>query len=140
MAGTKVIKNNKAFDSIDVTPFINGLPTELVELSYNTTQEHQRNHTLSADGTSWSKGKKEHTCNATWMAHDIAPIELAAGGDLLSIKPFYLNVLIENEYNVPMLDTLLVKFQDQGREVTGDMGLNKQYELFVLDAKYNNPL
>lgn len=136
--GTKVIRNNKAYDSVDVNTDINGVPVETVELSYNTSQEHQLNHTLgSAEGSSWSVGKKEHTCTATFMLHDINPIEKAAGGDLLSIKPFYYNVVIENEFNAPIVDTLLVKFQDQGREVTGDMGLQKQYELFVLAAKYN---
>jgi hypothetical protein len=139
MAGTNVIRNNKAYDSVDVSPFINGIPTSLTDLSYNTSQEHQLNHTLSADGSSWSVGKKSHTCTAGFMMHDITPIELAAGGDLLKVKPFYLNVLISNEYNIPVLDTILVKFQDQGREITGDMGLQKQYELFVLTSKYNVP-
>lgn len=139
-AGTNVIRNNKAFDSVDVTAFINAIPTQLTDLTYNTSQEHQLNHTLSEEGTSWSKGKKTHTCTAGIMMHDVAAMELAAGGDLLKIKPFFLNVLVENEYNIPVLDTLLVKFQDQGREITGDMGLQKQYELFVLSAKYNIPI
>ena len=37
-----------------------------------------------------------------------------------------------------MNDTILAKFQSQGREVNTEMGLNKQYELFVLEVEYNN--
>ena len=41
-------------------------------------------------------------------------------------------------YNKVVNDTILAKFQSQGREVNTEMGLNKQYELFVLEVKYNN--
>ena len=134
----QVIKNNKAYDSGDVTTTINGILTDLVEISYATEQEHKVNHTLGNKATSWSKGKITDSATATFMMHDIAPIEKAVGGNLLKIKPFYINVSFVNDYNVIVNDTLLVKFQNQGREVTGDMGLNKQYELFVLDIQYNN--
>lgn len=135
---SKVIRNNKAYDSSDVDVNIAGIPTDVVEISYNTSQEHQKNFTLKSKATSWSKGKIEDTCTVTFMLHDIKDIERAAGGDLLSIKPFYINVSLVNEYNDIINDTILAKFQDQGRDVTGDMGLNKQHELFVLDIDYNN--
>ncbi len=133
-----VIKNNKAYDSADVEVTIAGVLTDMVELNYNTEQEHQLNHTLKSDATSWSMGKKTPTASGTFMMHDIAPIERAADGDLLSVKPFYVNVSFVNEFNDIINDTLLLKFQDQGRDVTGDMGLNKQYTFFVLGIEYNN--
>lgn len=135
-----IIRNNKAYDSGDAETTINGIPLDIVEISYETEQEHQLNHTLKNKATSWSRGKITPTATMTVMMHDIAPIERAAGGDLLSIKPFDINMTFINEYNVPVNDTIVAKFQNQGREVTGDMGLNKQYTLFVLDIKFNNPI
>lgn len=135
-----VIRNSKAYDSGDVDVTINGIPLDVTEISYNTEQEHQLNHTLPNKATSWSMGKITHEATMTVMMHDIAPIERAAGGSLLSIKPFDINVTFINEYNVPVNDTIIAKFQNQGREVTGDMGLNKQYTLFVLDIIPNNPI
>ncbi|RWW91859.1 hypothetical protein [Flavobacterium cerinum] len=135
-----IIRNSKAYDSGDAEATINGIPLEIVEISYNTEQEHQLNHTLKNRATSWSQGKITPTATITVMMHDITPIETAAGGDLLKIKPFDINVTFINDYNIPVNDTIIAKFQDQGREVTGDMGLNKQYTLFVLDIKYNNPI
>ncbi|WP_136464940.1 hypothetical protein [Flagellimonas onchidii] len=135
-----VIKNKKAYDSGDVDVFINGVPIDIMEITYDTEQEHQLNHTLKNDATSWSQGKKTHTASVTLMMHDAVALEYAAGGDLLSIKPFDINVSFVNDYNEIVNDTITAKFMKQGREVTGDMGLNKQYDLFVLDIKYNNTI
>lgn len=134
----RIIKNNKAYDSGDVFVFINGIPTDITEISYGTDQEHQLNYTLANNPTSWSSGKKSYNATITMMMQDVSPIEKAANGDLLSIKPFNINVSFVNEYNDIVNDTILAKFKNQGREVTGDMGLNKQYELFVLDIEFNN--
>ncbi|AXG70436.1 hypothetical protein KORDIASMS9_02676 [Kordia sp. SMS9] len=133
-----VIRNSKAYDSGDVTVYINGVDVDVVEISYGTEQEHQLNKTLKNEATSWSQGFKTPSCTMTFMLHDIAAIELAAGGDLLSIRPFDVNVTFLNEYNVLINDTITCKFQDQGRDVTGDMGLNKQHTMFVLGIEFNN--
>ena len=138
MSTTRLIKNRKAYDSADVDVTIAGIPTDVVEISYNTEQEHQRNFTLKSRASSWSSGKIEDSCTITFMMHDIVPIEQASEGDLLKVKPFDINVSYVNEYNQVINDTITAKFQNQGREVTGDMGLNKQYELFVIDIRYNN--
>jgi hypothetical protein len=135
-----VIRNKKAYDSGDVDVTINGVMLDVVEINYDTEQEHQLNHTLKNKANSWSMGKITPTATMTVMMHDITPIEQAAGGDLLKLRPFDINVTFVNEYNVPVNDTIVAKFQNQGREVTGDMGLNKQYTLFVLDIKFNNPI
>lgn len=135
-----IIRNQKAYDSGDVDVTINGILLDVTEISYDVEQEHQLNHTLKNDATSWSQGKKTPTCTMTVMMHDIVPLEQAAGGDLLKIKPFDINVTFINEYNIPVNDTITAKFQNQGREVSGDMGLNKQYTLFALGIKFNNPI
>lgn len=133
-----VIKNNKAYDSGDVDVTIAGIPTEVSEISYNTEQEHQVNHTLKNKASSWSQGKITDSCTVTIPMHVINQIEKSADGNLLKIKPFYINVSFTNDYNDIVNDTILAKFQNQGREVTGDMGLEKQYDLFVLEIEYNN--
>lgn len=133
-----VIKNKKAYDSGDVDVFINGEPIDVIEITYDTEQEHQLNHTLKNDATSWSRGKKSHTASITLMMHDAVVLEKAANGDLLSIKPFDVNISFVNDFSEIINDTVTCKFMKQGREVTGDMGLNKQYDLFVLGVQYNN--
>ncbi len=134
----QIITNKKAYDSADVDVFINGIPINVKEITYESEQEHQVNHTLKPDATSWSRGKKTHTASITLMMEDAIQLEDAAGGNLLDIKPFAINVTYVNEYNKVVNDTIIAKFQKTGREVTGDMGLNKQYDLFVLGIEYNN--
>jgi len=133
-----VIKNKKAYDSGDVNVFISGVPVEVVEIKYETEQEHQVNYTLHEKPTSWSRGKKSFTASISLMMEDAVQLEDAANGDLLSIQPFPINVSFVNEFNKLVNDTIVAKFQKQGREVTGDMGLQYQYDLFVLDIEYNN--
>ena len=136
----RAIRNGKAYDSADVQTLINGIPWEVEEISYGMTQEHQLNYQLGSEKpSSWSQGKEEYSCSVTVPMHAIAALErVAPGGRLTKIRPFYINVSFVNDYNDIVNDTILAKFKDQGREVTGDMGLKKQYELFVLDIDFNN--
>lgn len=133
-------RNGKAYDSGDVTISIFGsVSYEVTELSYNTEQEHQKNYSLGSNkGTSWSMGKIDDNASVTFRLASLSAIEKAAGGNLLKVKPFSINVTFTNEYNDIINDTLWVKFQDQGRDIGGDMDLKKQCKLFVLDIKYNN--
>lgn len=132
-----IIRNGKAYDSADVKVQINGVPQEVKSLSYGNEQEHQLNHTLGVDATSWSWGKKTPAASMTIMMHDIIALETAAGGDILKIKPFVITVEFVNEFNVVVVDKVIAKFKSDGREVTGDMGLEKQYELFALKVNLN---
>lgn len=129
--------NGKAFDSGDVTVAIDGiLVDDVKEITYASEQEHQLNHSLRNRATSWSKGKITHTCSITLYMGAVVAIEAAAAGDLLSRKPFLITVTYVNNDNVIVSDTILAKFQSQGREVTGEMGLAKQFDLFVIDIVY----
>lgn len=136
----RVIKNGKAYDSGDVTITALGqIWDEVVELSYGTTQEHQVNHTLgSNEASSWSRGKITHTASITIMMSGVVSLEKAAGGSLLSIKPFDINVTFSDEFNELVNDTITVKFQEQGRTINGEMGLSQQYNLFAIFNNYNN--
>jgi len=134
---SEIIRNGKAYDSVDVKVQINGVPINVKSLSYGNEQEHQLNHTLGADATSWSMGKKTPSASVTLMMADSVPLEVAAGGSLLKVKPFTMTVEFVNEYNIIVVDKIIAKFQSEGREVTGDMGLEKQYDLFALNVALN---
>ncbi len=68
---------------------------------------------------------------------DVQPLELAANGSLLALKPFTITVEFVNEYNLIVVDKIVAKFKNEGRDVTGDMGLEKDYELFALSVDLN---
>lgn len=133
----RINRNGKAYDSADVYVQINGVPIEVKTLEYGNEQEHQLNHTLAQRATSWSRGKITPSASMTLMMGDIVPLETASGGDLLSIKPFTITVEYANEYNLIIVDKIVAKFQNEGRNVTGEMGLERQYDLFALDVQLN---
>lgn len=133
-----ILVNGKAYDSVDVKCQLNGIPIEVTSLVYGNAQEHQLNHTMGADATSWSNGKKTPNAKMGLMMHDITPLETASkGGSIMNIKPFTMTVEYVNEYNVIIVDKIIAKFQSEGREVTGDMGLKMDYDLFALSVKLN---
>jgi len=134
----QITRNGKAYDSADCEAFVNGVPLEITSANYGNEQEHQLNWTLGQNASSWSRGKRTPSCTIGIMMHDIVPIELAAkGGSILDIPPFYIIFTFTNEFNVIVTDKVLVKFQNEGREVTGEMGLKKEYTMFALDVKLN---
>ncbi len=134
----EVIRNKKAYDSGDVKVFINGIILNVLKIAYDVAQEHQLNYTLGNDPSSWSKGKKTPTCSMDLMMADVVPLEMAApNGDLLELKPFDITVTFTNEYNTVVVDQIVAKFQNWGRDVTGEMGLQKSYDLFALNIQPN---
>ncbi len=136
----KIFRNGKAYDSADVTITMFGsVSYEITEFTYGTEQEHQGNYSLGSNKkTSYSRGKIEDTSSLTMRLASISSIEKAAGASLLDIKPFNINVTFVNEDNDIINDTVTCKFQNQGRDIGGDMDLKKQFALFVLDIDYNN--
>jgi hypothetical protein len=137
---SRIIKNGKAYDGGDVKIAMFGsLNYEVTEISYDTEQEHQMNHSLGSNkGSSWSMGKIENNGSMTIRLASSSAIEKAVGGDILKIKPFDINVTFLNEYNDIINDTVTAKFTKQGRNVDGGMDVKMQYPLFVLDVDYNN--
>lgn len=132
-----IIVNSKAYDSVDVRVLVEGIPLNVKSLTYGNEQDHQLNHTLQADATSWSQGKKTPSASMTVPMVDIMPLEVAAKGNLLKLKPLTAIVEYVNEYNIVVIDRVIFKFKSEGREVTGDMGLEKQYDLFALKVDLN---
>lgn len=135
-----IFKNGKAYDGGDVVVMLFGrVDWEVTSINYNTEQEHQANHSLGSNKmTSFSMGKITNTGDISFRLASASTIEKAAGGSILNIKPFPVNITYVNDDNDIVNDTILAKFQSQGREVGGDMDIKKQYTLFVLDTDYNN--
>lgn len=130
-------RNGKAYDSADVHVQINGVPVNIKSISYGNEQEHRLNHGLNANASSWSVGKITPSASITVMMQDIQPLEIAAQGSLLRLRPMTITVEFVNEYNLIVVDKIIAKFQSEGREVTGDMGLEKQFDLFALSVELN---
>ncbi len=134
-----IIKNGKTYDSGDAKITINGVLFDLAEIVYGNEQEHQLGYSLgSNDPTHWSIGKKTPNASMSVAMHNITPLEKTANGSLLSLRPFEINVTFVNDYNAIVNDTITAKFMTEGREVTGDMGLQMQYPLFALNVGLNN--
>jgi hypothetical protein len=133
-----ITRNGKAYDSADVEVFINGVPVEVTSATYSNEEENQLNYTLGKTASSWSSGKITPSATLGFMMHDIVLIELAAnGGSILNIKPFDVIITFTNEFNFIVTDRILVKFQNEGREVTGEMGLKREYPMFALKVELN---
>lgn len=139
----RVIKNSKAYDGADVKCSALGQYwDEVVACSYSSNREHQPNHTLGSHKmTSWSMGKETNQGSLTLMMNQAVSLQKAArmqGGSLLDIKPFAFNVTFSDDYNALVNDTIVWKFASEGREVSTEMGLAYQYEMFVLSVDSNN--
>ena len=134
----KILVNGKSYDSEDVTALINGVPIDLSEISYSSKKETQLNYALGSDKpVSYSRGKKEYEGSMSILMNNAVILESSAGGDLLTLKPFNINVSYINSSNKVVVDKIVAVFNSQGRESNGDMGLQYSYELGVLDIGYN---
>ncbi|MGY0034448.1 hypothetical protein [Pedobacter sp. NJ-S-72] len=80
-------------------------------------------------------GKKiTPTASLTMYMTDAVRLERKGGGSLMKLPPFDIQVSYVNDYNEIINDTIVAKFMSEGREVTGDMGLKMQYDLFTLSV------
>ena len=134
-----ITKNGKSYASADVQVSMFGsIDYEVTKLSYSVSQSNTANYSLgSASPTSYSLGKKTYTAEMTIAVKSLARIEKAAGGDLLSIKPFPVVVTYVDDENEIIKDTLLVKFAKQGKSAELDKDVETSIELFCLDIKFN---
>jgi hypothetical protein len=137
-------KNGKAYDAGDVSVELLGNLSDVMEIEYQTEQDHQLNYSLgSNDPSSWSRGKKTPSGSITMPMEDCVKLENAArraGLDsILDIAPFDINVSYLNEFSQVVVDRVTAKFMNTGRKsANGDMRLSYQYNLFVLAVKQNN--
>jgi len=135
-----IVKNGKAYEDGDVIiTMLGSISYEVTNMEYSVEQEHALNYSVgSNEPTSWIAGKKKPDASITMRLSSASAIEKACGGDLLSIKPFDINVTYVNESNDVINDTLTVKFMKQGRSVGGGDDLKYQFQLFCLGVNFNN--
>ena len=68
----------------------------------------------------------------------ISNVDILDGTPLLDIKPFNIIATYVNEENEIITDRLLVKFADQGREISTDSeDITKEFEMFCLGIEFN---
>lgn len=105
-----------------------------ISYSYNYAHEYQRG--LKRNPRGWRMGQKEMEGSMTLALDVVAELEKMFG-DIALIRPFPINITFANFENEMIHDIVWAKFQGNGREVTGDGELEKEYELFILDLKLN---
>ncbi|MBQ3658005.1 MAG: hypothetical protein II956_14385 [Bacteroidales bacterium] len=135
-----IVKNGQTIGPGDVQISVLGdLNMEVTKLSYSVKQAHKSNYSIgSVTPTSYSVGKKEFSCTLGLRFSSIQSLEKAAGGSLLDIKPFNIVATYVNEENEIVTDRILVKFLDQGREITQDSeDITKEFEMFCLGIEFN---
>ena len=105
-----------------------------ISYSYNYAHEYQRG--LKRNPRGWRMCQKESEGSMTLAIDAFAELENMFG-DIALIRPFPINITFANFENEMIHDIVWAKCQGNGREVTGDGELEKEYELFILDLKLN---
>ena len=105
-----------------------------ISYSYSYAHEYQRGLKRAPRG--WRMGQKDMEGSMTLPLDAVAELEKLFG-DIALIRPFPINVTFANFENEMIHDIIYAKFQGNGREVTGDGEIEKEYDLFILDMKLN---
>ena len=101
----KILVNGKSYDSEDVTALINGVPIDLSEISYSSKKETQLNYALGSDKPILIvEGKKEYEGSMSILMNNAVILESSAGGDLLKLEPFNINISYINSSNKVVVD------------------------------------
>lgn len=134
-----ITRNGKSYGNADVQiAMLGSVDYEITKLSYSVSQDNKANYSLgSASPTSYSLGNKTYEASMTMRLKSLSQIEKAAGGDILSIKPFPVVVTYVDDENEIIIDKLLVKFKKAGRQVGDGDEVETDMELFCLDIEFN---
>jgi hypothetical protein len=107
-------------------------------ISYGYSYAHEYQRGLKREPRGWRMGAKEMEGSITLPLDVVADIEkVAPSHDIAMLKPFPINITFINPDNEEINDYVYAKFQGNGREVTNDGELEREFELFVLDIKLN---
>jgi hypothetical protein len=134
-----VKRMHEVYSSGDVTVTLMGIydinPTAI---EYNSAYAHEYQRGLRRDARGWRMGAKEMDAKITLPLDAIAMIEKAIpGGDLALFKPFPIIVTFFNSENILIKDMIMAKFKGNGRAVTNDGEIEKEYELFPTEMLFN---
>lgn len=135
----RIRKGGEVYSAGDVTVAIAGMDdVNPSSISYSTSNQHEYSRGIARKARGWRMGSEEHTCKLNLSLDVVSDIERAASGHRLAqIRPFPINVTYANAENELIHDIIIAKFKDQGREVTADGELEREFDLFVIDIKYN---
>lgn len=136
---SRVRRGGEVYSAGDVVVTIAGMfDVNPSAIDYSTSNAHEYSRGLKRQARGWRMGAEEHTCKMTLPLDVIAEIErVAPKHRLANIKPFPINITYLGADNEMVHDVVVAKFKDQGRSVTADGEIEKEYELFVIDIKYN---
>jgi len=139
MGNTVISRNGKTFSAGDVTvAMLGSIDYEVTKIEYSAEQAHKLNWSLGSNKpSSYSKGKIEPKCSLGLRLKSISVLEKAAGGSLLSIKPFDIVVAFVDDENEMITDIVKVKFKEQKREVADDDDIKADFDMFCLDVEFN---
>lgn len=134
-----VKRMHEVYSSGDVTVTLNGIydiNPSAIEYNSNYTHEYQRG--LRRDARGWRMGAKEMDAKITLPLDAVSMIERnAPNGDIALIRPFPIIVTYLNSDNELIKDIITAKFKGNGRAVTNDGEIEKEYELFPTEIKFN---
>lgn len=135
----KVKKMGEVYSSGDVTVTMNGeydINPTAIEYNLNYAHEYQRGLRRRARG--WRMGAEEMDAKITLPLDVISRIEKTApNGNLALMRPFPIIVTYFNYENVLIKDLIIAKFKGNGRAVTNDGEIEKEYELFPTEMQFN---
>ena len=139
MGNSVISRNGKTFSGGDVTiAMLGSIDYEVTKIEYGVSQSHKLNHSLGSNkATSYSMGKIEPKCSLGLRLKSISALEKAAGGNLLSIKPFDIIVCFIDDENESITDIVKVKFKEQKREIADDEDIKADFDMFCLDVDFN---
>lgn len=135
----RVRRMGEVYSAGDVTVNIAGLhDVNPSAIEYNSKYAHEYSKGLKRKARGWRMGAREMDAKITLPLDVISVIEkVAPKGELAFIRPFPITVVYTNEENDIITDIIIAKFIGQGRSVTVDGELEKEYELFPTDIKFN---
>lgn len=136
---SRVKRMGEVYSAGDVTVSMAGMfDVNPSAIEYNTNNAHEYSRGIRRKARGWRMGAEEHDGKLTLPLDIISEFErVAPKGRLANIRPFPINVTFFNQDNEMIHDIIIAKFRGQGRNVTADGELEKEFELFVLDIKYN---
>lgn len=105
-------------------------------ISYSYTYAHEYQRGLKRKPRGWRMGQMEMEGSMTLPLDIVATLEKMFG-DIALIRPFPIIVTYANFENEVIRDIIWAKFQGNGREVTDDGELEREYDLFITDIKLN---
>lgn len=134
-----ITRNGKTYSNADVQiAMLGSIDYEITKLSYSVSQDHKANYSLGSSApTSYSVGNKTYEASMTMRLKSLSQIEKAAGGDILSIKPFPIVVTYVDDENEIIIDKLLVKFKKTGKTAGDNDEVEADMELFCLDIEFD---